>query len=145
MRWILFRAPALKQFRQTCGRSFPWVFPAAVLALTFALAGFAQMTQPPSRPTKPWIVPDANPMPDANDRMVMEQNKLQDRNFNLANTERLHQMMKASDMLQTFAIALKAEADRPGPPSENEIHKAETIEKLAHAVKEKMTITIAPN
>jgi hypothetical protein len=145
MRWILFRAPASELFPQRRGRSFPWVFPGAVLGSILALGGFAQMSQPPSRPPKPLIVPEANPTPDANDRMVMRQNKLQDRNFDLANTERLHQMVKASDMLQTIAIALKAEADKPGPLSENEIRKAETIERLAHIVKERMTITIAPN
>lgn len=145
MRWIVFRAPASKQFPERRGRSFPWLLPGAVVGFVLALGAFAQMTQPPSRPPKPLIVPDANPTPDANDRMIMEQNKVQDRNFSLANAQRRREMMKASDMLQTIAIALKAEADKPGPTSENELRKAETIEKLAHIVKERMTITIAPN
>lgn len=145
MRWIIFRAPASKQLPERRGQTLPWLLPGAVFGLMLALGGFAQMSQPPSRPPKPLIVADANPTPDANDRMLMEQNKVQDRNFNLANAQRLREMMKASDMLQTMAIALKAEADQPGPTSENELRKAETIEKLAHIVKERMAITIAPN
>ena len=119
--------------------------PPAVLSCVFALGSFGQVNQQPNRTPKPIIVPEANPTPDANDQMVMRQKNLQTRNFNLANAERRRQMMKATDMLETMAIALKAEADKPGPPSENEIHKAETIEKLAHIVKDRMTITITSN
>lgn len=145
MRWFLFRAPALPEFSKSLRRTLPWILPAAVLGCTLVLAGFAQMTQPPNRTPKPLIVPDANPVPDANDQMEMRQKDLQNHHFDAANAERRRQMMKASDMLETMAIALKAEADKPGPISENEVRKAETIEKLAHIVKDRMTITIAPN
>jgi hypothetical protein len=145
MRSIVFRAPASGEVRSRRGRFLPWFLPGAVLVTGLALGGFAQMSQPPNRPPKPMIAPEANPTPDANEQMAMRQRKLQNRNFDLANAERRRQMIKASNMLETMAIALNAEVDKPGPASENEIQKAETIEKLAHMVKERMTLTVTPN
>lgn len=112
--------------------------------MTLMLGGFAQMQQPPSHPPRPLIDPEANPTPDANDQMKMRQQNLRLHNFDLANEERLRQMMKASDMLETLAIALKVEVDRPGPFSENELQKVENIEKLAHIVKDRMKLTVVP-
>jgi hypothetical protein len=56
-------------------------------------------------------------------------------------------MTEATEMLETMAIALKAEVDNNGstPLSENAVHKAETIEKLARLVKERMQLTVGPN
>jgi len=145
MRRIVSRAAASGELRKWRGWRFLLFLPGGALITMLALGGFAQMNQPPSHPPKPLIVPEANPMPDANDQMEMREKKMQDRNFDRANAERLKQMMKASDMLETMAIALKAAVDKPEPPSENEIQKAEAIEKLAHIVKERMTLTVTPH
>jgi hypothetical protein len=132
--WL--RAPAAGPV----GKARTFVAGIAFLLLILTLAAFAQINQ---HPPSPLLNPEVNPMPDANDQMEMRQRNLQSRNFDLANAERLRQMMKATDMLQTMAIALKAEMDKPGPLSQNEIQKAENIEKLAHIVKERMKLTVA--
>ena len=145
MQWLSLRAPASGPVGKARKRCYPFLAGIAFLLCMLALAAFAQINQqPPSHPPTPLVSPQANPTPDANDQMEMRQRNLQSRNFDLANAERLHQMMRASDMLETLAIALKAEVDQPGPLSANEIQKAENIERLAHIVKERMTLTIAP-
>lgn len=144
MRWMLLSGPQSGEVRQRRRRFLLWLAPVALVFAPLALGGFAQMQQPPSHPPNPLIDPEANPTPDANDQMQMRQRTLQMHNFNLANQERLRQMMKASDMLQTLAIALKVEVDQSGPYSENELKKIENIEKLAHIVKERMKLTVAP-
>ena len=144
MRWISLRAP-LSALGKEQGRFYPWMASVALLLGLLTLTVFGQLNQqPPSHPPKPLIVPLANPTPDANDQMEMRQRKLQARNFDLANGERRRQMMKASDMLETLAIALKVEVDKPDPLSANEVQKAEEIEKLAHIVQERMKLTVAP-
>jgi hypothetical protein len=143
MRWLSFRAPTSGTDRRRDGRVSRWAFISASAAL-LALGGSAQI-QPPSHAPKPLIIPAANPTPDANDQMALRQKNLKTRNFDMANTERLREMMKASDLLETLAMALKAQMDKPGPLSLDEVHKAEDIEKLAHMVKEKMKLTIGPN
>jgi len=109
------------------------------------MACFAQVNQP-SQPPKPLIIPEANPLTDKNQQMEMRERNVQRRNFNAANAERLRQMTKASEMLETLAMALKAEVDNtpPGPASANAMRKADNIEKLARIVKDQMTLTMAP-
>ena len=116
----------------------------ALLAATSPLGGFAQM-QPPTQVPKPLILPIANRVPDANEQVMMHERNAQVRNFNAANAERLKQMMLATEMLETMAIALKAEVDKSGDMSQNTLHKADTIEKLARIVKERMKLNVAPN
>jgi len=115
----------------------------AVIAATVTLAGFAQQ-QPPTQAPKPLILPIANRVPDANEQMMMHEQNTHVRNFNAANAERLKQMMQATDMLETMAIALKAEVDKSGDMSQNTLNKADTIEKLARIVKDRMKLTVAP-
>lgn len=68
-------------------------------------------------------------------------------NFDAANAERLKQITQASEILQTLAIAMEAEIEKDpsGDISANEMQKADNIEKLARAVKERMKLTIAAN
>lgn len=139
-----FRAPGIEGVRRPYRLAWRWLPAAAGLAL-LTIGGRAQMTQPPSHPPKPLIVPEANPMPDANDQMEMRQKNLKMRNFDAINVERRREMMRASDILQTLAMALKAKVDKPEPLSENDLQKAENIEKLAHAVKERMKLSLGPN
>jgi hypothetical protein len=103
--------------------------------------------QLPTKPPHPLLLPEANRPPDANEQMEMREKKVRRQNFDAANAERLRQMARATEMLETMAIALKAEVDNAGSaqPSENAVHKAETIEKLAHLVKERMQLTVGPN
>ena len=93
------------------------------------------------------LYPEANRPPDANDQMAMREQKIRKQNFDVANAERLRQMARDTHMLETMAIALKAEIDNTKSTrlSETAIRKADTIEKLAHIVKEKMKLTIGPN
>lgn len=128
-----------------------WIFPAilagsAILAAVTVLS-FAQnpVQQLPTPPPHPLI--QANRPPDANQQMEMREKKSWRENFDAANAERLRQMTQATAMLETMAIALKAEVDNSGstPLSENAVHKAETIEKLAQIIKERMQLTVKPN
>lgn len=116
----------------------------AVSVLLPGAVAEGQMAQPPDRPPKPLISPEANRMPDANEQMIMREQNQQTRNFDAANAERLKEMMQATLLLETMAMALKAEVDKSGDVNQNTIHKAETIEKLARIVKDKMMLTLAP-
>ena len=76
--------------------------------------------------------------------MQMNERHVKAQSFDAANTERLRQIAEESDMLVTMAMALKAEADNSNSDgvSPTAIRKAETIEKLAHSVKQKMELTV---
>jgi hypothetical protein len=118
---------------------------AAVVTGMLTLAGFAQMSLEPTRAPRPMLSPEANRLPDKNDQMIMQVQNVQRHNFNAANAERLKQMMQASEALETLAMSLKAQVDKPGDLSQNEVNKAETIEKLARIVKERMKLTVPAN
>jgi hypothetical protein len=129
-------------------RKRAWILPAtlggsAILA-GMTLLGFAQT---PTTTPHPLLLPAANRPPDANEQMEMREKKSKVQNFDAANAERLRQMARATEMLETMAIALKAEVDSSGsaPLSESAVHKAETIEKLAEIVKDRMKLTVKPN
>lgn len=149
MRIRLFPGPELTSLRPR-GRASAWLLQAAAMAAvgcgTVTLLGFAQ-TATPVRVPHPILLPEANRPPDANEQMQMREQKSRKQNFDKANAERLRQMEEASQMMETIAIALKAEVDneQSGGPSQGAVHKAETIEKLAHIVKERMKLTVASN
>lgn len=145
MRRILVWGPQLKELLKQRCRFALWLMPATVLCALWCFGGFARISQAAPQASGATINPLANPMPDAKAQMEMRERDLQARNFNLANAERLRDMVKASEMLQTLAIALEVEVDQPGPLSESELKKAEEIEKLAQIVKERMTLTIVPD
>ena len=75
--------------------------------------------------------------------MEMLERRAQRHSFDAANVERLREMMQATEALQTLAMALKAKVDGADALSQNEVNKAETIEKLARIVKERMKLTVA--
>ncbi len=118
----------------------------AVFGTVALLASAAQAGQEPATagPEKPYIIPSANPLPDANARMQMNEQKAKDQNFDAANAERKRQLNDDSTKLLTLAISLKAEVDKTNKDtlSLNVIRKADEIEKLAHDVKEKMKLTV---
>jgi len=129
-------------------RKRAWILPmtlagSAILAMV-TLLSFAQTPAPQPHPL---LLPAVNRPPDANQQMEMREQKSKRQNFDAANAERLRQMTQATEMLETMAIALKAEVDKTGSTqlSETAVHKAETIEKLAQIVKERMELTVKPN
>ena len=148
MRFLPYRGAASGYFPRFSKRIFvaQWVVAGLFLFGVPALTTFAQ-NQAPLHPEKPIILPEANRPPDANDQMKMRDAQSKKKNFDVANAERLKQMMQAADMMETMAIALKAEVDKSDSDrlSPEAIRKAETIEKLARLVKERMKMTMAPN
>jgi hypothetical protein len=130
-----------------------WILPTTLAGLVIlgavTVLSFAQTPAPqlPSRPPHPLLLPEANRLPDANEQMEMREQKSKRRNFDAANAERLRQMTQATEMLETMAIALKAEIDNTDSTqlSQNAVHKAETIEKLAQLIKDRMKLTVKAN
>jgi hypothetical protein len=119
-----------------------------VAMATMTLLGLAQVPgNAPNGPPHPLLSPAINPTPDANDQLAMRERKTGRKNFDAANAERLRQMTQATQMLETMAIALKAEVDNAATDgfSESAVRKAETIEKLAQIVKERMKLTAVPD
>lgn len=93
---------------------------------------------------KPYLLPEANRLPDQNDQMKMRDTQAKEQSFDAANAERKKQLSDDSAKLLTLAMALKAEVDKTNKDmlSLNVIRKADEIEKLAHNVKEKMKVTV---
>jgi hypothetical protein len=109
--------------------------------------GSAQAPGPPLQVPHSILLPAVNRPPDANEQMEMREQKSKKQNFDKANAERLRQMEEATQILETMAMALKAEVDSSDSNtlSPGAIHKAETIERLARIVKERMKLTVGPN
>jgi hypothetical protein len=115
------------------------------LAAIALLTGAAQPGQQPSQNIdKPYLLPEANRLPDANDQMKMRSRDAKQQSFDAANAERKKQLSDDSTKLLTLAMALKAEVDKTNKDmlSLNVIRKADEIERLARNVKEKMKLTV---
>lgn len=109
------------------------------------LVGFSSPQQAPSlNPDKPYLVPEANRLPDKNDQMTMQEQQSKKANFEAANRERKRQISEDAAKLLQLATELKAEVDKTDKDtlSLNVIRKAESIEKIAHGVKEKMKLSV---
>jgi hypothetical protein len=145
MRFMPYWDPASRLSPRTYERAWGvhLLLPGVLLSGMLALVAFAQN----QTTTHPILLPEANRPPDANEQMKMREAQNKKTNFDAANAERLKQMVQASEMLETMAIALKAEVDKAdsSAPSPEVLHKAETIEKLAHIVKERMKMTVGPS
>ncbi len=126
-----------------------WSGVLAAIAVLGALACCAQTAvQPPSvNPDKPYLLPAANRLPDVNQQMEMRDRKAKDQNFAAANAERKKQIADDSVLLLKLAADLKAEVDKTSKDTLSlaVIRKADEIERLAHAVKEKMKLTVGAN
>lgn len=98
-------------------------------------------------PNRPYLVPEANRLPDANDQMKLHEQQTRKQSFEAANVERKKQIADDSTRLLKLATDLKAEVDKTNKDtlSLSVIRKADEIEKLAHNVKEKMKLTVASN
>jgi hypothetical protein len=122
---------------------------AAVTALAATLALTQQQPQTQDTPStsqpRPWAAsqPAALRMPDANAQMEMQQQPSKKTKFEVANAERRKQIADDAAKLLELATELKTEVDKTDKDtlSLQVIRKAETIEKLAKGVKEKMKLT----
>jgi hypothetical protein len=95
--------------------------------------------------SRPILSPAANRPPDANDQMAMHQQQAKKANVDAANVERKRQISDDSARLLKLATDLKAEVDKTSKDtlSLGVIRKADEIERLAHAVREKMKLTMS--
>lgn len=129
--------------------------PMALRSLTVALGLLAASTvfalaqdAPPGAVLRPWEPPDAVSIPDKNDQMRMHEQQQQKKqiNYAAANLERKRQIAADTAKLLELANDLKQEVDKTDKDtmSLDVIKKAETIEKLAKSVKEKMKQTSGP-
>jgi hypothetical protein len=121
----------LRRSRQAAGM-------AALLCLTL-LQGTSQ------QPNQPRNVPEfINRLPDANDQARMRQNQKTQADFAAANAVRQKQVADDSAKLLKLANDLKSEVDKAGANtlSLNALRKADAIEKLAHNIKLRMTVTV---
>jgi hypothetical protein len=99
---------------------------------------------PMPNPDKPYLLPEANRLPDANQQMEMREQQAKAQNFAAANAERKKQIADDSTKLLKLATDLKTEVDKTTKDtlSLSVIRKADEIEKLAHSVKEKMKLSV---
>ena len=145
--------PENQEFRAASqsGSKRPWGRVCAIvcLAVAAALACSAQQgQQPPSlNPDKPYLLPEANNLPDVNAQMRMREQAQKKQNFDAANAERRRQIAEDSARLLKLAAELKAEVDKTTKDtlSLGVIRKADEIERLAHGVREKMKLTVGAN
>jgi len=109
---------------------------------SFILTGQNSISAPP-RPSS-ILLPEANHLPDANDKMMMNQAHQKRENFDAANALRAHQIDDETVKLLILAKDLKAQMDKLGdnPVPTRLLREAEVIELLAHDVQTKMTLTV---
>jgi hypothetical protein len=121
----------------------------ACLAAMTALTGAANPGQQTPTPDKPYLLPEANRLPDVNQQMEMreQQQETKQTDYAAANVERKKQISDDSAQLLKLATELKTEVDKTTKDtlSLGVIRKADEIERLAHSVKEKMKLTAAAN
>jgi hypothetical protein len=126
-----------------------WGRISACLAGMAILAGAAQPGQqtPARNPDKPYLLPEANRLPDVNQQMEMREQASKPETYAAANVERKKQISDDSTRLLKLATELKTEVDKTTKDtlSLNVIRKADEIERLAHNVKEKMKLTVGAN
>jgi hypothetical protein len=101
------------------------------------------LASPPPRPSS-ILLPEANHMPDANDRMIMNEAQKKRQNFDAANALRQRQIDDETVKLLILAKDLKAQMEKVGdqPLPEKLLREAEVIELLAHDVQTKMTLVV---
>lgn len=130
-------------------RVFAGLIGLAALTATLALTQQQQPTQDTmstSQP-RPWasVSPAAVRMPDANDQMQMKQQSKQSKQakFEAANAARRKQIADDAARLLQLATELKAAVAKTDKDtlSLEVVRKAESIERLAKGVKEKMKLT----
>jgi hypothetical protein len=122
-----------------------WIRGAIGLTVLTTLIAVAQPPQAPSgNHDAPYLRPEANRLPDKNDQMQLNSDQAKKQYFEAANAERKRQINDDTAKLLELATQLKSEVDKTSKDtlSINVIRKAESIEKLAKGVKEKMKLTV---
>jgi hypothetical protein len=117
-----------------------------LLAILLPAITHGQQSPPPRTP-KPLLMPEANPMPDANDVMTMNEKNMKKKNFDAANAQRKRQIDDESAKLLILARDLNSKMENAGrgPLPPTLIREAQVIEILANDVKEKMKLTVGGN
>ncbi len=128
-------------------RTVRWAACAIAFSLVILTDHSAQPQQDPSAAVHhdlPWLPSDAIRLPDKNDQLEMQQQKKKNQSYQLANEARKKQIADDTTRLLQLATELKAEVDKSDKEtlSLGVIRKADSIEKLAHGVKEKMKLTV---
>jgi hypothetical protein len=132
------------------GRFRPWVIAVAAFAVLTVFpftAGLSQQDEKPlpEKGALPPLNPLANPKPDANRFMEYEmQRKQMQKRVEELNVLRHKEMTEDTAQLVKLAAEVKIETNtaRLDALSALELRKVETIEKLAHGVREKMKTTV---
>jgi hypothetical protein len=123
-----------------------WIRGAAGVGVMATLIAVAQPPQqsPTTGPDAPYLRPEANRLPDKNDQMKLNSDQVKRAHFDAANAERKKQIADDTAKLLELATELKSEVDKTSKDtlSINVIRKAESIERLAKGVKEKMKLTV---
>lgn len=129
-----------------CVRAFGVSAIAIALAASSAFVGQTPSSVPPPagyHPEKDTAVTAVNQRPDANRLMQLHRTHLQMQRFAVANLERKRQLLADSSRLLQLASELSMEFQKAGEADLSLTAKADMIEKLAHAVEEKMRLTVA--
>lgn len=119
----------------------------ALITLAFARFAGAQQpgaNQPPQYIERSYPVAAGNEWPDKNTQMQMHHKSVTKKALEAANIERKRQIDKDALEILKLAGELNSSAQRAdlGTLSNDIIRRAELIEKLARAVKEKMKLTV---
>lgn len=130
-----------------------WLLVLGAIALCAGLPAVLSISQSPSpaggalRGDKASLPSPINQASDADAQSEMHDQQGKASTFTAANLERRKQMSEDSEKLLKLATELKAEVDKSTKDtlSLGVIRKADEIEKLAHAVKEKMKSSNAGN
>lgn len=136
---------------RTVGHSLRWRVVTGIAGFAIVTATLALTQQPQDASQiqpRPWAAsqPAAIRMPDANAQMQMQQSQQQNSKgakVEAANSARRKQIADDAAKLLELATELKAEVDKTDKDtlSLQVIKKAESIERLAKGVKEKMKLT----
>lgn len=126
--------------KATRSSGWPRIAIPASLFCCILLSGTSQQPNNPPRNVPEFL----NRLPDANEQARMRQDQKARTDFAAANAVRQKQVAEDTAKLLKAANDLKAEIDKAGANtlSLNALRKAEEIEKLAHNIKQKMTVTI---
>ena len=122
---------------------------AGAIAVVLAVAAGVSQTPTSSAPSagyhpeKDTAVTAVNARPDANRMMQLRRTHLQMQQFAAANLERKRQLSADSERLLQLASELSMGFEKAREVDLSLTAKADMIEKLAHAVEEKMKLTVA--
>lgn len=99
------------------------------------------------KPRTSLLMPAANPMPDANDRMLMHERQMKKQDFEAVNA--LRKKSIADDSLKLILLTRDLQAkiakSGDGPVSADLTQEARVIEQLARDVQKKMKMTMGPD